>query len=119
MYIKHVDIINNVAWNIRNYRYVGDISDGDVRGGRRQRTWRAVTYVEGGGDGVDGVCGDGEARRGASAARLSAERRRRHDVEAKKTMWSDGSGKIIYSPPLVAGPFSRGWGGDPRLKGTL
>jgi hypothetical protein len=24
--IKHVDIINNVAWNIRNYRYVGDVS---------------------------------------------------------------------------------------------
>ena len=24
--IKHVDNINNVAWNIRNYRYVGDVS---------------------------------------------------------------------------------------------
>jgi hypothetical protein len=24
--IKHVSIINNVAWNIRNYRYVGDVS---------------------------------------------------------------------------------------------
>jgi hypothetical protein len=28
VYIKHVDIINNVAWNIRNYRYVGDVSVG-------------------------------------------------------------------------------------------
>jgi hypothetical protein len=28
--IKHVDIINNVAWNIRNYRYVGDVSLGKV-----------------------------------------------------------------------------------------
>src|SRR5215213_6640586 len=26
MCIKHVDIINNVVWNIRNYRYVGDVS---------------------------------------------------------------------------------------------
>ena len=26
MCIKHVDNINNVAWNIRNYRYVGDVS---------------------------------------------------------------------------------------------
>jgi hypothetical protein len=26
--IKHVDNINNVAWNIRNYRYVGDVSLG-------------------------------------------------------------------------------------------
>jgi hypothetical protein len=24
--IKHVDNINNVVWNIRNYRYVGDVS---------------------------------------------------------------------------------------------
>src|SRR5215203_3871697 len=26
MCIKHVGIINKVAWNIRNYRYVGDVS---------------------------------------------------------------------------------------------
>jgi hypothetical protein len=26
MYIKHVEIINNEAWIIRNYRYVGDVS---------------------------------------------------------------------------------------------
>src|SRR5215212_10967702 len=28
MCIKHVGIINKVAWNIRNYRYVGDVSTG-------------------------------------------------------------------------------------------
>src|SRR5215217_9656423 len=27
MCIKHVGIINKVAWNIRNYRYVGDVSE--------------------------------------------------------------------------------------------
>jgi hypothetical protein len=26
MCIKHVSIINKVAWNIRNYRYVWDVS---------------------------------------------------------------------------------------------
>ena len=44
MCIKHVDNINNVAWNIRNYRYVGDVSIGtvriDPRRSRGRTTWR-------------------------------------------------------------------------------
>src|SRR5215217_1841263 len=39
MCIKHVGIINKVAWNIRDYRYVGDVSTGyyfQTRKGLRQ-----------------------------------------------------------------------------------
>src|SRR5215203_4347420 len=35
MCIKHVGIINKVAWNIRNYRYVGDVSGVNKEGSYR------------------------------------------------------------------------------------
>src|SRR5215212_5800638 len=49
MCIKHVDIINNVAWNIRNYRYVGDVSTPvpQILASRWRRLWtfsRTVAY---------------------------------------------------------------------------
>ena len=86
------------------------------RARRRARGGRVRPVIAAGGAvrGREGAAGDGGRRRGrgrrraASRARATAAvliRRRREGVR----------GPRIYSPP----PFSRGWGGDPRLKVTF
>ena len=79
-------------------------------GGRR----RAASTATAGS--VEGE-GDGGRRRGRGRLRAASRARAtvaglRRGVESEKTR--KGSGPCIYSPP-----FSRGWGGDPRLKGNL
>ena len=57
--------------------------------------------------GVEGE-GDGGRRRGRGRQAFGA-------AENEQRNGGDGSDGCIYSPPT----FSRGWGGDPRLKGNL
>src|SRR5215217_6168522 len=45
MCIKHVGIINKVAWNIRNYRYVGDVSSPSAYSGGITHTWMGETWL--------------------------------------------------------------------------